>query len=207
MKLEMPGIEPGASRMQSERSTAELHPHASVSPSPQASLVHLVLQLPIHRRPTTAIHGKLTCQTNIRKAVSLGVRQDGGENTGMRQPGFEPGSRAWEARMMPLHYWRDIVHPTITLKLHPNYGSSSTSFISSSSNSSFSSSSSSLSSSSSSSSSSTIMHHSFVCIHEMPTGWQHRASTFSLHCESQVAYICRERKSTCVSPFACGFNL
>ena len=26
-KVEMPGLEPGASRMQSERSTTELHPH------------------------------------------------------------------------------------------------------------------------------------------------------------------------------------
>lgn len=30
IRMEMPGIEPGASHMQSERSTTELHPHCEI---------------------------------------------------------------------------------------------------------------------------------------------------------------------------------
>ena len=33
LRVEMPGIEPGAFHMQSERSTAELHPHTWLPPA------------------------------------------------------------------------------------------------------------------------------------------------------------------------------
>lgn len=53
MDLEMPGIEPGASRMQSERSTTELHPHnlqvAAHLPTPLTRLIPLLTH-------TTCLH-------------------------------------------------------------------------------------------------------------------------------------------------------
>ena len=32
--------------------------------------------------------------------------QPGAQEEKMRQPGIEPGAHAWEAYMLPLHYWR-----------------------------------------------------------------------------------------------------
>jgi hypothetical protein len=30
----------------------------------------------------------------------------------MRQPGVEPGAKAWEASMLPIHHWRFAVNDT-----------------------------------------------------------------------------------------------
>ena len=30
----------------------------------------------------------------------------------MRQPGIEPGAKAWEASMLPIHHWRYLVENT-----------------------------------------------------------------------------------------------
>lgn len=52
LNLEMPGIEPGASRMQSERSTAELHPHDRRGDRRRAT-GHLPTSLTPHSTPDT----------------------------------------------------------------------------------------------------------------------------------------------------------
>ena len=43
------------------------------------------------------------------------------DNGNMRMPGVEPGSQAWEACMMPLHYMRlRILANMLDGELHPN---------------------------------------------------------------------------------------
>ena len=92
--LEMPGIEPGASRMQSERSTTELHP-LTEGLIPIASS-HRAIHTYIH----TYIHAYL-----LSPYSPCRLHQDGKpSDKTVRQPGFEPGSHAWEACMIPLHY-------------------------------------------------------------------------------------------------------
>ena len=46
--VEMPGIEPGAFHMQSERSTAELHPHHVDEPAQTASKLAMSLKISIN---------------------------------------------------------------------------------------------------------------------------------------------------------------
>jgi hypothetical protein len=37
----------------------------------------------------------------------------------MRQPGVEPGAKAWEASMLPIHHWRIYMRSSTTKKYSP----------------------------------------------------------------------------------------